>query len=180
LQAQCSAGQSTTITPSPVIFPEVLIAIASNFDTNESFIAATHVCHFWGSTFVSSPRLWSNIVFENEEQDFSFLARSKSAPVSLDLFGNIKNPSETAKLSVKRIANKVTSLRAAYFSFPDELLVQPLPILRTLVVYSFPSSPQNQLIRPLSSVRSLTIVGHNLPLFHVPHLTNFVFELANS
>ena len=143
--------------------PEILAAVASHLRNDRSLITATYVCHFWRSTLISSPRLWSHLTFENERRTVAFLGRSKLAPVSVDLTSN-REPSEVVRISLMGITNRLTALRGAHVPFLDELLVQPLPILRNLDVVTSGGLP---------SVGSL-----GRPLFHVPNLTNFCFKLC--
>ena len=142
--------------------PETLGVMASYLEDDKSLIIATHVCYFWRSALISFPRLWSHLSFKNERRALMFLERSKSAPVSVDLDGN-NTPSEIARESLKRITKRLTALRAVHFPFLDELLIQPLPILRYLHVVAFGGLPP---IRPLAAT-------------NLGRLTVFCFTLCN-
>ena len=148
--------------------PEILAAMASHLENDESLLTATYVCHFWRSALISSPRLWSHLTFENERRAAVFLERSRSAPVSVDLRTN-NEPSEAVMKSLVGITNRLTSLRGAHVPFLDELLVQPLPILRNLDVVTSGTFP---------SVVSLASTNLGRPMFHVPLLTRFCFKLC--
>lgn len=157
--------------PSHRLPPETLAAVAFHLDCDKSLIAATHVCHFWRSTLIASPPLWSHITFDrNELRAFEFLERSKSAGVSVDLTGDSK-PSVTVKESLMRVSDRLTSLRAVNVPFLDELLIQPLPILRDLEV----STSGKSFSVPPPAATSL-----GRPLFHVPHLTKLRLVIRDS
>ena len=156
--------------------PETLAVVASHLES-QSRVAATHVCHFWRSALVSSPRLWSHLIFKNEQRALVFLKRSKSAPVSVDL-GRDVNLSEKIKEVLGGITDRLTGLAAAHSSYLDEYLAQPLPMLSGLDLFDSPDPPASGSIRSLPSIRSLSTVNLGCPLFHVPNLTNFHFTLA--
>lgn len=148
--------------------PEILTAVASHLEDDNSLIAATYVCHFWRSALISSPRLWSRLTFENERRAVMFLERSRSAPVFVNLASNYK-PSEVLRASLTGVTDRLVALRGAHIPFLEELLVQPLPILRKLDVVTSGDLP---------SVSSLATTNLSRPLFHLPHLTHFSFKLC--
>ena len=157
--------------------PETLTTIASNLPNNSSLIAATRVCYLWRSTLLSAPSLWSHLTFENEQCGLVFLERSRSVPVSVDLTGN-RVPSQAVRGSLKRAANRFITLRGAYSMFLDELLADPPPTLTNLDIIQSPDRQWRQSTHSLPSLKSLSITDLGCNFFHVPHLTNILFELT--
>jgi hypothetical protein len=50
-------------------------------------VKMTHICQYWRSTLISSPRLWSSIFVKNDHKDFvaACLERSRGAPLTVYL-----------------------------------------------------------------------------------------------
>ena len=155
--------------------PETLATVASHLPDDKSLIIATHLCHLWRSTFLSFPYLWSHLTFENERRTLVFLERSGSALVSVDLMGTTKL-SKIAKESLKRIANRLATLRGVHSLFLDELLAESPPMLKNLNAVQLPQLSWEQSMQSLPSLRSLAITDLGCHLFHVPNLTNLLFE----
>lgn len=133
--------------------PEILIEVAS-YLKSEQLVPATHVCRFWRWTLISSPRLWANLAYANEQRALVFLERSKPFPVSVKLEDPNKLPGE----SWGGIVHRMAALDAANVSYLNQLLIQPLPALRKL---------------HLSTSWRFPFASHTL--FRAPNLTNFRF-----
>ena len=141
---------------------EIFIMVALILDV-KSLITATHVCRHWRSVLLSYPCVWSHLTFENNQCTLTFLERSKSLPVSVDIDRTKGGLSEEAGETLKGVANRLTALRSeVHIPFLDELLTQPLPILKSLDV-----------IMP-RSVRSFAT--NNLGHSPFPRLTNLSFR----
>ena len=151
--------------------PEILATVASHLEDDESLIAATHVCHIWRATLLSSPRLWSRLDFENEERALVFLRRSKSGPLTVNLM-DADDPSEIVGESLNQIAARVTTLRAEHSIFLDELLARPMLKLEILEVTDTGGAPPEKPTH-LPPLKSLVISGIVPLRFHVPLLTSF-------
>ena len=151
--------------------PEILATVASHLEDDTSLITATHVCHLWRMTLLSSPRLWSYLDFTNEECALVFLERSKSAPLVVDLMDSY-DPSEIVRESLKEIATRAATLRAEHSPFLDDLLAHPMPMLEVLEVTKSDELPPKKHVH-LPSLTSLIISGLDPLRFHVPLLTSF-------
>ena len=151
--------------------PEMLVEVAFHFKSDTSLVAATHVCHFWRTTLISSPRLWSHLDFTDEERALVYLERSKSAPLSVSLMG-LGDPSEIVRESSRNITSRVTELWASHNSFLDELLAQSMPKLERFELIGSDELPPKNPAR-LPSSTSLVIHHFDSPRFHAPILTSF-------
>jgi len=140
--------------------PKILATMASHLEDDRSLVAATHVCHLWRTTLLSSPRIWSHLDFANEERALVFLERSKSAPLTVNLV-DAYDPSEIVSELLNEIAIRVTALRAEYGPFLDELLARPMPTLEVMEVTGSGEHPPTY----LPSLRSLDIHGFGAPGF---------------
>jgi len=149
----------------------MLVEVVSHFEGDAPLITATHVCHLWRMTLLSSPRLWSHLDFANKERALVYSERSKSVPVSVDITG-VKYPLESVRESLKKIAARVTMLWAAHGSFLDELLAHPMPMLEVLEITDS-GEPPSETPTDLPSLAALVIYGFDPLRFHAPLLTSF-------
>ena len=124
--------------------PEMLVEVASHLESDTSLVTATHVCHLWRTTLLSSSRLWSHLDFTNEECALVFLERSNSAPLVVDLV-DAYDPSEIPRESLNKIATRVTTLQAEHGPFLDELLARPMHMLEVLKVTESDEPPSKEL-----------------------------------
>jgi len=149
----------------------MLATVVSHLEVNTSLVTATHVCHLWRTTLLSSPRLWSHLDFKNEERALVFLERSKSAPLVVDLVDRWY-PLEIAREPLNEIATRVTALFAHHGPLLDELLIQPMPMLEVLDVSETGKLPPTKPAH-LPSLTSLIIYGLDPLRYRVPLLTSF-------
>lgn len=138
--------------------------VASHLEGDKPLIAVTHVCHLWRLALISCPYLWSNITFGDERRALVFTERSKAVLISVHIRENSEQSKEV-KESLMRVTDRLATLRAERVSFLGELLIKPLPKLRTLDVVTSGGFTSVNLCRPL---------------FHVPNLTNFRFAMCRS
>ena len=149
----------------------MLVEVASHLEDNTSLVTATHVCHLWRMTLLSSSRLWSHLDFVNEECALTFLERSKSAPLVVDLI-YADSRSEIVRELLNEIATRATTLQAKHGTFLDELLARPVPKLEVLEVFESGALPPKKPIH-LPSLTSLFIFGLDPLRFYAPLLTSF-------
>jgi len=157
----------------------MLVMVASHLENDDaSLVNATHVCHLWRTTLLSSPRLWSHLDFANEERALVFLERSKSAPLSVNLT-SVYDPSGIVRKSLKKVTSRVIMLWALQDSFLDELLDQSMPKLEGLEIFDsdelLPKKPTHLPSLPtyLPSLTSLGIYYPDPLRFNAPILTSF-------
>lgn len=151
--------------PIHLLPPEVITIVASCLD-EKSLITATHVCYHWRSALISCSSLWSHPTFKNNQRTWVFLERSKSAPIFVDIEADGEWSEELVE-ALKGMSNRLIELRTArHIDSLDELLTQPLPILRTLDVIALPSARTSVTINP------------DHPSF--PRLTNLSFGLCGT
>jgi len=148
----------------------MLVEVASHLEDDVSLVDATHVCHLWRVTLLSSPHLWSHLDFVNKERALVYSERSKSAPLCVDII-NAEYPLELVRELLKKIATRVTTLWAERGDFLDELLAQPMPKLETLEILDSQALPSEKPTR-LPSLKSLFISGFDILQFHAPNLTS--------
>ena len=146
--------------------PEILAEVGNHLEDDESLVAATHVCHLWRTTLLSSPRLWSYLDFENEERALVFLERSKLCPLTVDVT-DANNLSEVVRESMSEVATRVTTLWAKHGPFLDELLGWPMPMLEDLEVTGS-KHPLQDSPRHLPSLMSLAVSGFDPLRYHAP------------
>ena len=109
------------------------------------------------------------------------MERSGSLPVSVSLNRSPSIPKGAGELSAT-ITNRVISLRGAANSSMSRFLAQPLPSLQNIFIakFGYPWEPTRLKTMPtLPSVRSLVTTDVGCPLFHVPNLTDFRFQLGS-
>lgn len=160
--------------------PEILAMVASHIGDDESLIAATRVCHLWRLTLLSFPFLWTRLTFEDERRTLVYLERSKSAPVSVDLIGDLGSstdlePSEMVKETLKGITDRLTTLRVVHTSFLDELLTQDLPILKSLDVITYRGFPSVAFLAP-TNLRHLTKFSFKSEVIPFPRIGDEILE----
>ena len=145
--------------------------MASHLEDDASLLTATHVCHFWRTTLLSSSPLWSLLRFTNQERALAYLERSKLAPLRVSLVG-LNGPSELVRESLNQIAARVATLWAAHGPFLDDLLAHSMPKLEVLEIINSDNPPPKEPAY-LPSLTSLAISGFGPLRFHTPVLTAF-------
>ena len=142
--------------------------MASHLEVDTSLVTATHVCHSWRTTLLSSPYLWSHLDFTNIERALAYLERSKSGPLTVNLV-DADDPPEIATKSLNEIAARVTTLRADHGFFLSDLLAYPMPKLEALDIIGYEEFlPKAH----LPSLTSLVLSDFYTLQFHTPTLTS--------
>ena len=160
--------------------PESLAMVGSYLNVGDLFTAA-HVSHYWRTTLLSFPSLWSNIPFGNDEAMLTMLQWSKSAPLRVSI--RFVCPSEEVMDSLYNDSARIVSLKSENYAVLRRLLARPMTSLEVLSIGLDGSETQddvrNLVDDPATVVPSLRtlIVGGNPGGFGlcVPHLTHFKF-----
>ena len=112
---------------------EILIMIVSHLKADATCITrVTHVCHHWRATLLPCPDLWTYPNFARGRQALSFLDRSKSFPVHVNLI-NVY-PSKFLVELLCQHATRVDTLKMSRFDGLREFLRQPMAALKTLEI----------------------------------------------
>ena len=144
--------------------PEVFTLIPDHYDANHAerdLIRSTHVCRSWRETLISRSSLWTHLDFTNVDKTRTFIRRSESSPLDIDLI-NWENETE--------IDNALS------------LIIPHVARLRSLVIRTDaipePTLDPGQFGDDLSSLRELTLRGviTHLPWKNMANLR--IFELC--
>ena len=159
------------------------------YRTNEwDLIDATHVCRYWRSALISSPRLWTCFSFKfnpDFDRTLTYLGRSKSVPIDVSLNIDLSRSPEVLSYLSPRIAETrsliLQGIHGAHVS--SSLSCNPAPSLQHLELYSREGSdrlPDDFLGRQAPSLRFVSFNGI-CPTFEspfpLPNLTEFSLYL---
>ena len=133
-------------------------------------IKATAVCRHWRTVLLSFPRLWSNVSGLSPELE-AYLERSKSVPISVNLF----HPQLAA--SVVPHASRLISLTvlvedSAGFEEVAEILSNPIPTLHSFGIFN-KNSQLHTLELPSGLYEGLFLHLKSLYVYGVPSLRGF-------
>ncbi|KAF9645015.1 hypothetical protein BDM02DRAFT_3272031 [Thelephora ganbajun] len=171
---------------SPVyrLHPELLREIISLLP-DDDLIRATHVCHHWRATLLSTPTLWSRIASTSLEKSKVYLERVCKAPIRV--FMGVKLDETFLGLLRDKIA-QIVSINCRIQTLEPDWGIHSMPSMRELNVngYSafFGTGPVENLERRVEMFPSLTLLSvidtiNGLRL-RTPHLTHFQFGLRES
>ena len=102
--------------------PEVLSLIPDHYgedDTDQDFIALTHVCRGWRNIFISRASLWIRLKFKDVEKTRTYIQRSQSSPLKLYL-DSYSIIDDAFSLMIPHI-RRVKSLTVGLLALPDHL-----------------------------------------------------------
>ena len=166
---------------------EILLLIASHLALNSDLVTATHVCYHLRTVLLSSPILWSHIDGARVERGMTFLRRSESVPLHVDLTrpnGNSGGRGGTIDGSTLGAhAGRIVTLKVDTWSprLQETLLSMGMPSLRTLEFKSVLAvgGPGGRIVmRNLYHLTSLKLTDHPPTHLYVPHLTRLAVELT--
>ena len=163
---------------------EILPLIASHLTSD--LVTATHVCHHLRVALLSSPTLWSYIDGTRVDRGVTFLGRSGSVPLHVDLTRPMDSPrggemidGSTLEVHARRIATlKVDTWTP---QVQEALLSTDMPSLRTLEFKSVLAVGGPGLRISTRNLHHLTSLGlkDQLPShLCTPHLTRLAVELT--
>ena len=168
--------------------PEVVSEIAFHLQPEADLIHLSHVSYRLRAALLSQPSLWSYIDVKHEERAQAFFARSKQAPLRVNLVKDDGWRFSPPYSYRERIVSLEISKRAAQKQL---VFLQPMPALRRLEIVDnehevedegfYGEGRENETSWSLQSVTlpSVTtlIVRDVTPLpLRVPHLTRFKFR----
>ena len=122
--------------------PEVLAKVLSFRHDERDLISATHVCGRWRSTLLSTPLLWTNIIFGGPDRNSTYLERSKGAPLHVTIGGSALGPSTGDMPWIGRINSLCISGDKEQIESIAGKLCLPAPLLQSLA-FSRPPGPQD-------------------------------------
>ena len=128
--------------------PEVLAKVLSFRHNDRDLISATHVCERWRSTLLSTPMLWTEVVFGDPDRTITYLERSKGAPLHVSIGGSTLDFSAGDMSWIYRMSSLYICGEQEEVQSVAEQLCLPAPLLQSLI---FDVSPGHQ---------DWTTVGH--------------------
>jgi len=149
--------------------PEVLAKILGFRHDDRDLISATHVCGWWRSILLSTPLLWTEVVFGGPDRTLTYLERSKLAPLRVSIWGSAIHSSTGDMSWIGRMNSLCISGDKEQIESTAGQLCLPAPLLQSLA-FSRPPGLQDW-----------TTVGHSIhipPAFlaqRVPSLRNLAF-----
>jgi len=85
---QATKAIKNTFPPVNKLPPEVLSTVLEHRANDLDLIAATHVCRHWRFTLISTPSLWTHLLFRSGpdvDRALTYLKRSRSAPIDVEI-----------------------------------------------------------------------------------------------
>ena len=64
---------------------------------DKDLIALTHVCRSWRDVFISRSSLWTRLDFTNVDKTRTYIHRSKSSPLEINLDQHQENPTSMTR-----------------------------------------------------------------------------------
>ena len=125
--------------------PEMLVAIFVHLSKPDlwglkpsSFIldlvSVTHVCKFWRQVAIDTPDLWSEIHMTNLEAVDTFLERSRTTPLNVDLNSAYEDVLRSVGSHTHRLRHLSLSASRSRGYDPFATLTNPAPLLERLVI----------------------------------------------
>ena len=164
--------------------PETLALIATFLNPGRQLIDATAVCQHWRATLLSSPRLWNRISCSTGDMFETYLKRSKSVPLKVQLHDTSLRLLESLTPHISRLSS-LTLVRVSFgASFDFEPLTHhlgnPIPTLNEFGIISqfgmdgltLPSGVKNDHFLHVKKLRLVQV-----PFFRAPHVFPQVTEL---
>ena len=167
--------------------PEVLAKVLSFRRDDRDLISATHVCERWRSTLISTPLLWTEVVFGDPDRAFTYLERSKGAPLHVSIRESTFGPSAGDMSWIGRMNTLCIHGDQGQIESIAGQLCLPAPFLRSLTFNAPPDPTIWRVVGHLihiprgflgqqPSIRNLTFISASpSPITRIPplqHLTN--------
>ena len=167
--------------------PEVLAKVLSFRHNDRDLISATHVCERWRSTLLSTPLLWTEVIFGGPDQTFTYLERSKGTPLHISIGGSVLDSSIGDMSWIDRMSSLCISGDKEQIESTAGQLCLPAPLLRSLAFSRLPGPqdwmtegnsihiPPGFLAQRMPSLRNLTFLSISpspITGISLQHLTN--------
>ena len=116
--------------------PEILALIATFFEPGRLLINATAVCRYWRTALLSFPRVWSRIACSNEKLFKTYLERSKSVPLEVQLPRSLSRPLASLVPHTSRLVSLTVSVTGpSSFEQLAHHLIKPIPTLHEFSIF---------------------------------------------
>lgn len=123
--------------------PEVLAKVLSFRHDDRDLISATHVCGRWRCTILSTPLLWTEVVFGGLDRTLTYLERSKGTPLRVPIGGSVLDSSIGDDVSwIGRASSLCISGDKEQIESTAGQLCLPAPLLQSLAFSRLPG-PQD-------------------------------------
>ena len=154
-------------------------------NVDKDLITLTHVCRSWRDVFISRPSLWTRLDFTNVDKTRTYIHRSKSSPLEINLDQHQENPYlDDAVLLVIPHIRRLKSLTIYAEVIPDVIkhFSCHAPLLEKLDVdltdFHTPTFDYPLFKGDLSSLRELSLRGYITlkPWNNLANLTTFKLD----
>ena len=99
-----------SLVPVKKITPETLASATTFFRPGRQLMNATAICRHWRATLLSSPRLWNRINYSTKATLETYLERSKSIPLEVQLCNTSPDLLESLAPHTSRLSSQTLAI----------------------------------------------------------------------